>query len=62
MVATLSHLAEACHGDARPECPILADLAGVAAPGEAPPAEAAPAAARFGKVGGRAGRRAAAAP
>ena len=32
MVDTLSHLAESCQGNARPECPILADLAGVAAP------------------------------
>ncbi|MCJ7996131.1 Cu(I)-responsive transcriptional regulator [Rhizobium cremeum] len=28
MVATLSELAESCHGDHRPSCPILADLAG----------------------------------
>lgn len=27
MVATLSHLAHCCHGDDRPDCPILADLA-----------------------------------
>jgi Cu(I)-responsive transcriptional regulator len=27
MKATLQHLAERCHGDARPECPILEDLA-----------------------------------
>jgi len=27
MHATLSHLVEACAGDARPDCPILADLA-----------------------------------
>lgn len=27
MKATLQHLAERCHGDARPECPILDDLA-----------------------------------
>lgn len=26
--ATLSHLAEHCHGDDRPDCPILDDLAG----------------------------------
>jgi Cu(I)-responsive transcriptional regulator len=26
--ATLAHLVEACHGDARPDCPILDDLAG----------------------------------
>lgn len=25
---TLNHLAEACHGDEQPECPILDDLAG----------------------------------
>lgn len=25
---TLTHLMERCHGDARPDCPILADLAG----------------------------------
>ena len=29
---TLSHLAHHCHGDARPSCPILDDLAGVSAP------------------------------
>jgi MerR family copper efflux transcriptional regulator len=28
MRATLLHLAERCHGDQRPNCPILADLAG----------------------------------
>lgn len=28
MRETLSHLAEACDGDHRPECPIIADLAG----------------------------------
>jgi len=28
MRATLSHLAEQCHGDHRPDCPILDDLAG----------------------------------
>nr|WP_298722678.1 Cu(I)-responsive transcriptional regulator [uncultured Steroidobacter sp.] len=33
MRATLADLAEHCHGDARPDCPILADLAGL------PPAE-----------------------
>jgi Cu(I)-responsive transcriptional regulator len=27
MVGTLRHLAEHCHGDARPDCPILDDLA-----------------------------------
>jgi MerR family copper efflux transcriptional regulator len=26
--STLGHLADACHGDERPECPILDDLAG----------------------------------
>ena len=29
MRATLTHLAENCHGDRRPDCPILDDLAGV---------------------------------
>jgi Cu(I)-responsive transcriptional regulator len=28
MKATLARLAAACHGDARPECPILDDIAG----------------------------------
>ena len=59
MVDTLSHLAESCHGDARPECPILADLAGADAPAAPPPA-AAPAA-RFGGTGRRPQRRRAAA-
>jgi hypothetical protein len=27
MVATLEHLTHNCHGDQRPECPILEDLA-----------------------------------
>lgn len=30
MRETLSHLVEACHGDDRPDCPILADLSGKA--------------------------------
>jgi MerR family transcriptional regulator, copper efflux regulator len=29
---TLRHLARHCHGDARPDCPILGDLAGEQAP------------------------------
>ena len=28
MRATLAHLVEACHGDDRPDCPILSDLSG----------------------------------
>ena len=60
MVDTLSHLAESCHGDARPECPILTDLAG-AAPAAAAEAPGAPPA-RFGKGGSRPRGRAAAAP
>ena len=28
MRATLAHLVEACHGDHRPDCPILEDLSG----------------------------------
>jgi MerR family gold-responsive transcriptional activator of gol and ges genes len=31
MAESLRHLAEACHGDARPECPILSDLAATSA-------------------------------
>lgn len=30
MMRSLEHLAETCHGDDRPHCPILDDLAGVA--------------------------------
>lgn len=30
MRETLSHLVDACHGDHRPDCPILGDLAGAA--------------------------------
>ncbi len=33
MRGALAELAEHCHGDARPDCPILSDLAGL------PPAE-----------------------
>ncbi|MEQ8334603.1 Cu(I)-responsive transcriptional regulator [Nisaea sp.] len=29
MRQTLAHLVQACHGDARPDCPILDDLAGI---------------------------------
>lgn len=32
MVKTLKHLAHCCGGDARPDCPILEDLAGHTAP------------------------------
>jgi hypothetical protein len=28
MVETLEHLSDHCHGDHRPDCPILEDLAG----------------------------------
>lgn len=31
MVKTLKHLVHCCHGDGRPDCPILDDLAGVPA-------------------------------
>ncbi|MGJ7519112.1 Cu(I)-responsive transcriptional regulator [Variovorax sp. LT1P1] len=31
MRRTLSHLVHCCHGDARPDCPILEDLAGASA-------------------------------
>jgi len=37
MMASLQHLADACCGDHRPECPILADLGNGAAPGQVPP-------------------------
>jgi len=33
MVATLEHLTHHCHGDHRPDCPILDDLAGARKPG-----------------------------
>lgn len=36
MRATLEHLIGRCHGDHRPDCPILADLAGEDAAGEGP--------------------------
>jgi len=39
MVATLSHLAECCAGDERPDCPILSGLAGIDAD---PPANSHP--------------------
>ena len=52
MVATLESLSECCHGDDRPDCPILEGFeAGVAAPasdGEAAEATRSP---RFGAVG-----------
>jgi Cu(I)-responsive transcriptional regulator len=32
MQQTLAHLVDCCHGDERPECPILDDLAGARAP------------------------------
>jgi MerR family copper efflux transcriptional regulator len=58
MVDTLSHLAECCQGNARPECPILADLAGTEEAGARP----APPPARFGKAASGKGRRRAMAP
>jgi Cu(I)-responsive transcriptional regulator len=36
MAATLRHLVRACHGDDRPHCPILEDLAAGSATGERP--------------------------
>lgn len=47
MVKTLEHLAANCHGDGRPDCPIIEDLADSAAP----PVKQAPAS-RFGEAGG----------
>lgn len=32
MVGTLKHLVHCCHGDSRPDCPILDDLAGTTSP------------------------------
>ena len=32
MVGTLKHLVHCCHGDTRPDCPILDDLAGTQSP------------------------------
>lgn len=40
MRETLEHLVARCHGDDRPDCPILAGLAGEAAGGSAEPAGA----------------------
>jgi len=36
MMDTLQHLADACCGDDRPDCPILADLGSGAGPGQSP--------------------------
>ncbi|MET4633953.1 Cu(I)-responsive transcriptional regulator [Kaistia defluvii] len=38
MARTLRHLAGHCHGDERPDCPILDDLAAISEPGKAAPA------------------------
>ena len=35
MKNTLQHLVQGCHGDERPDCPILDTLAGLAAAGDA---------------------------
>ena len=53
MTMSLEHLAEHCHGDERPDCPIIEDLA--AAPGTTARATSAarrPVALRFGEAGG----------
>lgn len=42
MKATLEHLVHCCHGDDRPDCPILASLAGDGPASPAPPPPAAP--------------------
>jgi len=36
MKQTLERLAQACHGDSRPDCPILDDLAAATVPSQAP--------------------------
>ena len=46
MIRTLKHLASSCHGDGRPDCPILEDLAEAE-----PPVGHAPEPARFGRGG-----------
>jgi len=46
MASTLKHLARTCHGDGRPQCPILEELAN----DDAAPAQAKPDA-RFGALG-----------
>lgn len=45
MIATLENLAQRCHGDDRPDCPIIGGLA----ENDSPPAKATPR--RFGKMG-----------
>lgn len=52
MIGTLESLAQSCHGDDRPDCPILEGLSEEAAP---PPAKAGPR--RFGQPGERPGAR-----
>ncbi len=55
MARTLEHLAATCHGDDRPDCPIIGDLAEAS---HARGATAAPRAApRFGEAGGPAAAR-----
>lgn len=54
MIATLEGLARSCHGDHRPDCPIIEELAASA---EAPPLAVARAAPRrFGQPGGPSAR------
>jgi MerR family transcriptional regulator, copper efflux regulator len=52
MARTLEHLAAHCHGDDRPECPILEDLADAADAAAMPKRLNGMAAPRFGKAGG----------
>jgi len=49
MAGTLKHLAKNCHGDGRPECPIIEELAQAAEPG---PAAAGKPARRAGPLNG----------
>ena len=56
MARTLSTLAAHCHGDDRPDCPIIEDLADPASEGEGPRSVPA-ASARFGKAGRRSATR-----
>jgi MerR family copper efflux transcriptional regulator len=48
MAKTLKHLAGHCHGDARPDCPILEDIASAAPAAAMPPRKGRPAAKRPG--------------
>jgi Cu(I)-responsive transcriptional regulator len=60
MASTLQHLAEHCHGDDRPECPILEELADEADAADAPAPTRERPPPRFGRAGEQRRRRRAA--